>query len=62
MEKVLIKYNSFAEQEEDDVNYWSNLSGEKKLEYLEYIRWQNWYLTHDDPPRFQRVYSITKQA
>jgi len=62
MEKIIKIYNSFSEQEEDDVQYWTNLSGEKKIEYLEIIRTQYWYLINDNPPGFQRVSRIIKRA
>ena len=61
MEKVIKIFNSFEEQELDDINYWKNLSGDKKLEILEAIRLNYWALKNESPGRFQRVYRIIKR-
>ena len=62
MEKTIKIYNSFAEQEKDEIAYWKNLSGEKKLEILEAIRANYWAMHDDAPTRLQRVYRIIKCA
>ena len=61
MEKVIKIFNSFEEQEEEEKQYWKNLSGEKKLEILEYIRLQYWAMKNDSPPEFERIYRITER-
>ena len=62
MKKVVKIYNSFEEQEKDDINYWQNLSGHRKLEILEIIRANYWALRNEDPGRLQRVYCIIKRS
>jgi hypothetical protein len=62
MEKVIRIYNSFDEQEKDDIIYWRNLSGEKKLEILEYIRANYWAIKNETPQRLQRIYRITERV
>jgi len=62
MEKTVKKYNSFTEQERDDIVYWRNLSGDKKLEILEIIRAKYWALKNERSPGFQRVYRVIEQA
>jgi hypothetical protein len=61
MEKVIKIFDSFEEQELDDIEYWKNLSGDKKLEILESIRLHYWALRNECPRRFQRVYRIIKR-
>ena len=62
MEKIIKIYNSFEQQEQDDIRYWKNLSGKKKLEILEYIRANYWALKNEIPTRFQRVFRIIKRS
>jgi len=59
MEKVIKIFNSFEEHEEEEKKYWQNISGERKLEILEYIRLQYWALNNENPQGLQRVYRIT---
>jgi len=61
MEKVIKKYNSFLEQEIEDKKYWKNLSGEKKLKILEYIRLQYWTLNNNIPMKFEKVFKVTER-
>ena len=61
MEKVIKIFNSFEEQELDDIKYWKNLSGDKKLEILEVIRANYWALKNESPGRLQRVCTIIKR-
>ena len=62
MEKIIKKFSSFQDQEKADLNYWKNLSGDKKLEILEAIRAQAWAMKNEHPGRFQRVYRIIKRS
>jgi hypothetical protein len=61
MEKTFKIYNSFKEQEEDEIRYWQNLSGEQKLYALEVIRSNYWALKNEHPGRLQRVYKIIER-
>ena len=61
MENVIKIFNSFEEQELEEKKYWQNLSGEKKLEILEYIRLQYWALNNENPRRLQRVYKFIER-
>ena len=61
MEKTFKIYNSFKEQEEDEIRYWQNLSGEEKLYILEVIRSHYWALKNENPGRLQRVYKIIER-
>jgi hypothetical protein len=58
MEKTIRVFKSFEEQERDEVQYWKNISGSKKLEVLEIIRAQYWALKNGNPERLQRIYRI----
>lgn len=58
MEKVVKIFKSFEEQEVDDVEYWKNLSGDRKLEVLEIMRANYWAMNNETPGRLQRVYRI----
>ncbi len=62
MEKVLHKFVSFQNQEIQDIKYWQNLSGEKKLEILEYIRSNYWEENNGTPQRLQRIYRIVERT
>ena len=62
MDKVVKIYDSFEEQEKDDVAYWKNMSGDRKLEILEIIRANYWALRNEHPGRLQRVYRIIKRT
>ncbi|MCK5033685.1 MAG: hypothetical protein KAS18_08625 [Calditrichia bacterium] len=62
MEKVLHKFDSFQNQEIQDIKYWQNLSGEKKLEILEYIRSNYWEKNNGTPQRLQRIYRIVERT
>jgi len=62
MDKTIKKFKSFRDQEVDDIEYWKNLPGEKKLEILECIRLNYWALRNENPGRLQRVYRIIKRA
>jgi len=62
MEKVIHKYNSFEEQEKEEIKYWQNLSGAKKLEILEYIRANYWAMNNGTPQRLQRIYRIVERT
>jgi hypothetical protein len=61
MEKILHKYNSFEEQEMEEIKFWQNLSGGKKLEILENIRANYWAMHNGTPQRLQRIYRIIEQ-
>jgi hypothetical protein len=62
MEKTVKKYNSFTEQEQDDILYWRTLTGEEKLKILEIIRANYWAIKNENPPGFQRVYRVVEQT
>ena len=62
MKKTVKIYNSFDEQENDDVKYWKNISGKRKLEILEIIRGNYWAINNETSPRLQRIYRIIKRA
>lgn len=59
MEKVVQKFNSFAEAEAAEIEYWQKLPGSEKIKILEAIR-QNWY-NYEPTTRLQRVYRIIKR-
>ena len=61
MEKILRKFNSFEEQETEEIKFWQNLSGEKKLEILENIRANYWAMNNGNTQRLQRIYRIIEQ-
>jgi hypothetical protein len=62
MDKIIKIYNSFDEQEQDDIKYWKNLSGKRKLEILEIIRGNYWAIKNETSPRFQRIFRIIKRT
>lgn len=62
MEKILRKFNSFEEQEKEEIKFWQNLSGEKKIEILENIRANYWALNNGNTQRLQRIYRIIEQT
>jgi len=61
LEKTVKKFNSFEEEEAEEIRYWKSIPGNKKLEFLEMIRAQYWAIRNETPTRLQRVYSIIKQ-
>jgi hypothetical protein len=61
MEKTIQIFQSFADQEKAERQYWKNLSGDEKLEILEAIRFQYWALNNEHPRRLQRVYRIVER-
>lgn len=62
MEKVVKIFKSFEEQEAYEVEYWKNMSGDRKLEILEVIRANYWAMKNETPGRLQRVYRVTKRS
>ncbi len=62
MEKKVKKFSSFEEQDKYEVEYWKNISGEKKLEILEFIRANYWAMKNETPGRLQRVCRVVKQT
>jgi hypothetical protein len=62
MEKVAKIYDSFEEQEADEVEYWKNVSGDRKLEVLEMIRANYWAMKNEAPGRLQRVYRVVERS
>lgn len=58
MDKTIKKYNSFKEQQKDDIQYWKSISADQKLEILEAIRAQARAINNEHPRRLQRVYRI----
>ena len=61
MDKIIKKFSSFLDQEVDDIQYWQNLPGNKKIEILEYIRLNYWAMKNESPPRLQRISRIIKR-
>ena len=61
MEKILRKFNTFEEQEKEEIKFWQNLAGDKKLEMLEHIRSNYWAMNNGQVPRVQRIYRIIEQ-
>ncbi len=61
MEKTIKKFKSFEDQEDYEIEYWKNISGDKKLITLEMIRANYWAMKNDAPGRLQRVYRIVKR-
>jgi len=62
LKKIVKKFNSFEEEEAEEIRYWRNIPGDKKLEFLEMIRAQYWAIKNETPARLQRVYRIIKQT
>ena len=62
MEKILHKFNSFEEQEIEEIKFWQNLSGEKKLVILENIRANYWAMHNGTPQRLQRVLRVIERT
>ena len=62
MERVARKFNSFDEAEAAEIEYWKNLSGEKKLEILEELRSIYWSLKNEKIRGFQRVYKVIERT
>jgi hypothetical protein len=62
MEKSIKIFESFIEQDQNDIIYWKKISGEQKLEILEAIRAQYWALYNEHPGRLLRVYRIIERT
>ena len=62
MKKTVKIYHSFEDEEREDIEYWKNLPGFKKLEILEGIRANYWMSGNEHPPQFQKVYRIVKRS
>ncbi len=62
MEKVIKIYDSFEDQEYDDVEYWKNLDPNKKVEILESIRVLQMEINGECEQGFQRVLRITERT
>ena len=62
MERVVKIFHSFEDAEAAEIEYWKNLSGEKKLEILEELRLRYWPLKNEKIRRFQRIYKIIKRS
>jgi predicted Fe-S protein YdhL (DUF1289 family) len=62
MERVVKIFHSFEDAEAAEVEYWKNLSGEKKLEILEELRSRYWLIENEKIRRFQRIYKVLKRS
>jgi hypothetical protein len=61
MKKIIRKFNSFAEEEKANMEFWQGLSGNEKIKILEAIRSQYFAFHHEYTKRFQRVYRIIER-
>ena len=62
MDRIIKIYESFTEQEADEIRYWKAMPGDKKLEVLEMIRANYWAIKNETPGRLQRFYKIIKRS
>ena len=62
MEKTIRKFDSFADQDRYEVDYWKSVEPDKKLEVLESIRELYMELNGEGQQGFQRVLRVIEQA
>ena len=60
IEKIVKIFNSFKEQEEADIKYWQNISGDEKIRIVEELRKEYIRLFHPEIKGIEKVVRIRK--